>query len=100
MSNYILTRFLYSEDEVIFSFITSLLKKDNISESYYWAYELYYSGTDIFSLFWKIYFDFYREHNPKFEGYIKKKNDTWKKDRRSHLSRTVTQHRRAALQLA
>ena len=81
MSNYILTRFLYSEDEVILSFITSLLKKDNISESYYWAYELYYSGTDIFSLFWKIYFDFYREHNPKFEGYIKKKNDTWKKDK-------------------
>jgi len=81
MSNYILTRFLYSEDEVILSFITSLLKKDNITESYYWAYELYYSGTDIFSLFWKIYFDFYSENNPKLEEYIKKKSDTWKKDK-------------------
>ena len=59
MTNYTLTRLLYSEDEIIFTFITSLLKRESISESYYWAYELYYSGTDIFSLLWKIYFDFY-----------------------------------------
>jgi len=81
MSNYILTRFLYSKDEVILSFITSLLKKDSISESYFWAYELYYSGIDIFSLFWKIYFDFYSKHNPKLEGYIKEKMDSWKRDK-------------------
>jgi hypothetical protein len=81
MTNYILTRLLYSEDEVIFTFITSLLKRESVSESYYWAYELYYSGIDIFPLFWKIYFDFYAVHNPKLGGYIKEKEDAWKIDK-------------------
>ena len=80
MSNYTLTRFLYSQDEVIFSFITSLLKKDNLSESYYWAYELYYSGFDMPALFWKIHFDYYAERNPKFEGYMNMRMDALKQD--------------------
>jgi len=81
MTNYTLTRLLYSEDEVIFTFITSLLKRESVAESYYWAYELYYSGTEIFPLFWKIYLDFYATHNPKLEGYIKEKEDAWKRDK-------------------
>ena len=80
MSNYTLTRFLYYQDEVVFSFITSLLKKDNISESYYWAYELYYSGVDMSALLWKIHFDFYAERNPKLEGYINMRMNALKQD--------------------
>ena len=57
MNNYILTRFLYSSDEVLLSLVTTLLKRDDITEAYYWAYELYYSGEDMFPLLWKIYFD-------------------------------------------
>ena len=53
MTHYILTRFLYSQDEVILSLVTSLLKRDDLQESYYWAYELYYSGVDMTSLFGK-----------------------------------------------
>lgn len=81
MTHYILTRFLYSQDEVILSLVTSLLKRDNLQESYYWAYELYYSGVDMASLFWKIHFDFYAERNPKLEGYMKLRMNALQEDK-------------------
>lgn len=71
--SYILTRYLYIKDEVELSFITALLKKKNLQECYYWAFELYYSGFDIVKLLWKIYFDFYYELNPIMECYMIKK---------------------------
>ena len=81
MTHYILTRFLYSQDEVTLSLVTSLLKRDNLQESYYWAYELYYSGVDMTSLFWKIHFDFYAERNPKLEGYMKLRMNALQEDK-------------------
>lgn len=79
MSHYSLTRFLYPVDEVEYSFITTLIKKTNIDASYYWAFELYYSGLEkrLFDLFRKIYYDFYAELNPKLENYIINKKNKW-----------------------
>ena len=75
-ASYILTRFLYIKDEVELSFITALLKKRNIQECYYWAFELYYSGFAIVPLLWQIYLDFYYEMNPVMEDYMIKKLST------------------------
>jgi len=79
MTIYTLTRFLYIKDEVELSLVTALLKKQNLQECYYWAFELYYSGfeTELFQLLWKIYFDFYYEYNPIMEMYIIKKQSLW-----------------------
>lgn len=79
MTTYTLTRFLYIKDEVELSLVTALLKKKNLQECYYWAFELYYSGfeTELFQLLWKIYFDFYYEYNPIMEMYIIKKQSLW-----------------------
>lgn len=80
-----LTRLLYSQDEVEYSLINSLLEQRNISECYYWACELYYSNKNdenrIFNLIWKIYFDFYAIYNPSLEKYIQKKEKNWKLSR-------------------
>lgn len=73
----ILTRFLYIKDEVELSLITALLKKAPLEVIYYWAYELYYSGFDVFTLMWKIYLDFYYEQNHAFAAYFKKKHGLW-----------------------
>ena len=73
MAPYILTRFLYIKDEVELSLVSALLKKRNVQECYYWAFELYYSGFDIVQLLWKIYLDFYYELNPIMEDYMNKK---------------------------
>ena len=80
MTQLILTRFLYSKDEVELSLLTSLLKNDDLQIIYYWAYELYYSGFDIFAFMWKIYLDFYYIQNPYLETYFIKKYNLWKKD--------------------
>ena len=62
------TRYLYAKDEVEVSFLTSLLKKND--RALFWAYELFYSGYDLSSLFWKVYYDFYATINPAFEKYL------------------------------
>uniref|UniRef100_A0A6C0IKD3 Uncharacterized protein n=1 Tax=viral metagenome TaxID=1070528 RepID=A0A6C0IKD3_9ZZZZ len=77
----ILSRFLYCKDEVELSLVTALLKKEELEVIYYWAYELYYSGFDIFEFMWQIYLDFYYEQHPQFEAYFKKKHDLWKLDK-------------------
>lgn len=78
----ILTRFLYTKDEVELSLITALLKKEDLKIIYYWAYELYYSGfeVELFELLWKIYLDFYYIYQPYFAIYLKKKYKLWKDD--------------------
>ena len=76
----ILTRFLYSKDEVELSLITALLKHEELEIIYYWAYELYYSGFEIFNLLLQIYWDFYYEKQPYLLAYIKKKQQLWKAD--------------------
>ena len=83
----ILTRFLYSKDEVELSLLTALLKNEDIQIVYYWAYELYYSGFDIFEFLWKIYLDFYYEQQPYFVTYFKRKHTLWKEDHSmSHIA--------------
>lgn len=91
-SNYRLTRFLYSVDEVKYSLITALLKKVDIDECYYWAFELYFSGIEkeLFDLFYKIHYDFYAERNPKLEGFIKTKKEKWLVDKQvTHIASIV-----------
>ena len=81
MTTLILTRFLFNKDEVELSLLTALLKKADLQIIYYWAYELYYSGFDIFAFLWKIYLDFYYELQPYFEVYFKKKYSLWMEDK-------------------
>jgi len=80
MAQLVLTRFLYSKDEVELSLLTALLKNEDIQIIYYWTYELYYSGFDVFEFLWKIYLDFYYEQQPYFAIYFKKKHSLWKQD--------------------
>lgn len=72
--SFVFTRYLYIKDEVELSLVTSLLNNDK--KSIFWAYELYYSGfeEELFSLFWKIYYDFYATLNPTFWEYLAKKH--------------------------
>ena len=72
-----LTRLLYAKDEVIASLIISLIQKKDIKECYYWIFELYYSGIDVFEIIWQIYYDFYIEINNKFTEYIERKQKKW-----------------------
>ena len=72
------TRFLYNDEEVKLSFITSILNKKNILECYYWFSELYFSKLDVCDIIWEIYFDYYALINPKLEYYINKKMNDWK----------------------
>lgn len=73
-----LTRFLYNQEEVKLSLVTSILNKKNILECYYWFSELYYSKLDVCDIIWEIYFDYYALINPKLEQYISKKINDWK----------------------
>jgi len=78
-SNFTFTRYLYIKDEVHVALLVSILNKSE--KSLFWAYELYYSGfyEELFSLLWKIYFDFYYTLNPGFYKYFIKKQKEWNK---------------------
>lgn len=76
-----LTRYLYCEDEVKASLISSLLKRVGIQECYFWLSELYYTGTNIFNVIWEIYIDYYAIVNPHLENYIIKKQIAWENDK-------------------
>lgn len=73
------TRYLYIKDEVQLALLVSILNKSE--KTLFWAYELYYSGfhAELFSLLWKIYFDFYYTLNPGFYKYFIKKQKEWSK---------------------
>jgi len=53
--------------------LVSSILTNKLDEAYYWTSEIYYSGYNIRHLFWKIYYDFYFDFNPKFEIFIRKK---------------------------
>ncbi len=76
-----LTRFLYMADEVKQSLIASVLKKRDLTESYYWLFELYYSEINVFPILWELYFDYYAIKHPKFEEYMIEKQTKWEKDK-------------------
>ncbi len=69
---YTLSRYLYAKDECEIMLVSSILT-NKLDEAYYWTSEIYYSGYNIRDLFWKIYYDFYFDFNPKFEIFIRKK---------------------------
>jgi hypothetical protein len=87
-----LTRYLYMKDEVILALVLSIIQKD--ISSYFWAFELYYSGyeRDLINTFWSLYYDFFYSLNPTFEKYLLNKlknnlkNDT---DNDDHNSITI-----------
>jgi hypothetical protein len=72
------TRYLYIKDEVKYSILISLLKKND--EAKFWAYEFYYSGfkEELWGFIWKIYYDFYASLNPKFKKFLTEKHIAWK----------------------
>lgn len=72
-----LTRLLYSKEEVIHSLVSSLLKKRDLLECYFWAFELHHSRINVFDVIWEIYYDYYAVLNPKFEKYIASKQSQW-----------------------
>ena len=76
------TRFLYNDEEVKLSLITSILNKKNILECYFWFSELYFSKLDVCDIIWEIYFDYYALINPKLEHYISKKINEWRENNR------------------
>jgi hypothetical protein len=77
-SNVQFTRYLYIKDEVKYSILISLLKKND--EARFWAYEFYYSGfkDELWEFIWKIYYDFYASLNPKFKKFLSEKHVAWK----------------------
>ena len=76
----IFTRYLYSADEVILTFIECLLKQTNLEECYFWIYEYYKTGyeEESWQILYKIYYDFYILKNPKIEEKINNKYLKWK----------------------
>ena len=66
-------------DEIIYSFLESLLKQKNLDECYYWISEYYYSGfmKKTGYLLWKIYYDFYAIKYPKLESIIHNEFIQW-----------------------
>jgi len=83
----VFTRYLYSADEVVLTFMECLLKQENIEECYYWFYEYYKSGYEdkSFELLWKIYYDYYYIKNPKMEEKITNKYLKWKETKKINL---------------
>lgn len=69
-----ITRLFYIDDEVIYSFISSLLKGTNEKEIYFWFSELYYSGfkKKCIALLQQVYYDYYYYHNSYFVPYLEK----------------------------
>jgi hypothetical protein len=87
------TRYLYEKDEVKLALILCVLNKKE-EEAIFWAYELYYSGfqSELVTLFWSLYYDFYYTLNPSFEKYLQtrlKKNLDLDTDSVNYISMIV-----------
>lgn len=76
------TEFLYLKDELISSFIISLLFENDIDEPILYISELYHSKLyeDVYNIIWQAYFDFYYITNPELVGLI---NDTIENDKKN-----------------
>ena len=81
-----LTRFLYMADEVIITFLETLLKREDLGACYFWISEYYFSGFELktWDLLWKIFYDFYAIKYPKLEKYMIAQFTLWEKNR--HIS--------------
>ena len=73
-SDLVFTRYLYVKEEVRIALLVSILNKSD--DAIFWAYEMYYSGFkhELFTLIWKIYYDFFATINPTYEAYLIKKH--------------------------
>lgn len=73
------TRYLYNADEVLFSFLESLLAKKDIKKTIFWISEYYYSGfkDESWKFIFTIYNWFYKEMKPKWEKKINVEYDLW-----------------------
>ena len=68
----VLTEFLYQKDEVVASFLLSMVFATDINEAVFFISELYNSGfyDDVYNVIWSLYFDFYYVTNNKLVSYI------------------------------
>ena len=75
-----LSEFLYLKDELIASFIVSLIYEADIDEPILYISELYNSQfyDDVYNIIWQTYFDFYYLTNPTIVSLI---HDTITKDK-------------------
>lgn len=88
MAKYLeLTRYLYWKDEINLSFIYSLLRGDDLNETLFWIYEIYYSGyqEESFNFILKIYYDFYSIFNPKLSEFITNNFKLWKQTKNDNI---------------
>ena len=69
----ILTRYIYDKDNLQYSILLALLKKDR-EQVKFWTYELYYSGfkMEAFHLLWELYYKLYYISYPNMERFMKK----------------------------
>ena len=81
-----LTRFLYMADEVIVTFLETLLKREDLGACYFWISEYYFSGFGVktWHFLWKIFYDFYAIKYPKLEKYIMRQCSLWENNK--HIS--------------
>lgn len=79
-----LTRFLYMADEVIVTFLETLLRQGDLGACYFWISEYYYSGfrENTWRLLWKIFYDFYAIKYPKLEKYIMTEYSKWRNEKK------------------
>ena len=72
MATYTLTQKLYALEEVVLALLTSLLKKKDLNECYYWLNEIYLSvsETELRKRIGQIYYDFYYTLNPTVESVL------------------------------
>tara|TARA_B100001175_G_scaffold116525_2_gene98898 strand:- start:1024 stop:2109 length:1086 start_codon:yes stop_codon:yes gene_type:complete len=77
-----LSRLLYFNDEVLYTFLDCLLKKKSLKETYFWICEYYYSEfiDEIWEYLFKIYYDFYAIYNPKLETFIVENYNKYQND--------------------
>jgi len=80
------TRYLYLKSDVMRALAGSILNNDR-ETSYFWAFELYFSGfrLDVLATLWRVYFEFYATLNPLLETYLKRKETETKTDEEREL---------------
>ena len=67
-----LTRYPYCKKGVEYSLVVALMEGSNLDECYCWLDELIGSGFQVDQLLWRIFYDFYFEHHPKLEAYLRR----------------------------
>ena len=78
---FILTRYLYSKNQVLMALFISLLNHD-INEALFWAYEIYCSGfeTEVFEFLQQTYYTLYQKEHPALQTYINHLVEEWNDD--------------------